>query len=159
MLTVVYLLVWWWKAWDFLDYMMDYVMDFDFWIYGFTLDIWCYGWFMLHLWWFSSIFMRAWLVGCLASYILMKWLWKYFIGWHGRPIFCCCVLFQHSLQYLLVWDYYSQLVMLWVILLVITFYIFFTDLTWFIRNDEKKSAMIRLDWWKEMLFFLRLLFM
>ena len=88
----LYWIIWWIIWWIMISRFL--------WTHSGYMMLWLI--YMLHLWWFLSIFLRAWLVGCLASYILMKWLWKYFIGWHGRPIFCCCVLFQHSLQYLLV---------------------------------------------------------
>ena len=142
--TMISGFLWWISWWTMMDLMMDYD--------GYS------GYMMLRLIYvslvISSIFPRAWPAGCLGL-VLFDELDMKILHWMAwKPNFLLLCFFPTYISVLYACrDYYSQLVMLWVIMLVITSYIFFTYLTWFIRNDEKKSAKIRLDdWWTVMLF-------
>ena len=91
---MIYLLDWMFSCMGISGFFDGLYDGYDFWI------LWIHSGYMmlwlinfLHLWWFTSIFLRAWPVGCLASYMLMKWIWKYFIGWHGRPIYLLLCFF------------------------------------------------------------------
>ena len=162
-----YLLDWRLSAWAYLDFdgfhaglwlwffFMDNLLDYDgsheglwwsLWIYDATADL-CFIGDFKHI----SESMTCGLYR--THFICFELDMKILIGWLGCQIIDA-VSFSSTLQNHMPTESIIQLVMLWVTMLMITIYIFFSYLTWFIRNDEKKSAKIRLDdWWTVMHFF------
>ena len=144
-------------------WMMDIMLNYDgshdglwwiLWIYDATADL-CFIGDYTHISESMTCGLYRTLIFTYGLYRIIFFSWIFLSGWLGCQIIDA-VSFSSSLQKIPAHAfrvYFSQLVMLWVTMLMITIYIFFSYLTWFIRNDEKKSAKIRLDdWWTVMLF-------
>ena len=135
---------WWITCWTMMDLMMDYDGYF--------------GYMMLRLIYVSlvilSIFPRAWPVGCIGLFLFVDL--DFSVDGLDAKLLMLCLFPAHYKNYQHITKMptksISQLVMLWVTMLMITIYIFLiSDLIY--QEWWKKSAKIRLDdWWTVMLF-------
>ena len=113
-----------------------------------TIETWCLGWyFMLFciILVISSNIVKSLISGLFGLFLYgvdmdMNFI---FFGWSGNGQFISRWLFAQLIFHL--WDHFSQLVLLWLYLLVITMIHSWSDL-----NDEK--SLLRSDWFECMAF-------